>query len=176
MRFLSRAFAPALLLVAAAPLSAQVSQTINVTLFAGDTGTQIATRIEAAWSQGVDFTCSRMVNTLVVQDTSGTCDNPTAKFTINVPGGTLGSNHTFKLSLMCASPLVSSAELDTLGFVVLTPGLNAFSNLGDTITVAYDNSPPAIPAWSGLHAGLAILGFGLIAALARTRRFRADAA
>ncbi len=149
MRVVVRTLTSILLLWSATAMSPlpcpQASGSANVALAPGDDALAIATKIEMAWSQGTDFTCARTGTTLTVTDLTGTCNTPTATFTILLPGGNLGSAHNFKLNLMCASPLVSSVELDFMPPVVLSQGPNSISNLGDTIDIFYVTSALTVP-------------------------------
>ena len=126
------------LLALAARSSAGSDETITANLTLGSTANQLATNVGAAWSQMLsEFTCFVMANELNVTNKTGECTPATTLHTYSIAGGTLNQNHTFKLRLQCASPVVASVEFDGAGFTVLVPGPNVFVAGADTVTIDY---------------------------------------
>jgi hypothetical protein len=145
--------------------------TVSADLFSGDTGDDIAIAFDDAWSQGMEFTCSRRNNVLVVDDRTGDCDEPRSRYEFDPDGGQVSEDHTMQLNVSCASPTAASMNLDGLGFVPLSLGSNVFVSGSDTIRVNFSFPPlitvPTTPGWGpAVLVGL-VLGVGVILLLRR---------
>ena len=144
-------------------LGAGVDETVTANLTAGMNANQVAAAVGAAWSQVGAFGCGVTANTLTATNTSGDCTNPVSQYTFTIDGGPLSQNHTFKLRIQCASPLMASVEFDGGGFTTLSTGGNVFTPGLDTIRINFQTGPAGIPTMSEWLLGS--LGVGLVAAL-----------
>ncbi len=141
--------------------------TVSANLVAGDTGADIASAFDAQWSQGGEFLCSVSGDTLIVDDTTGDCDEPQSRYKFEPDGGQVEENHTADLRVECSSPLAASFNLDGLGFVTLAIGPNVFVSGQDTITINFTLPPPpppipTVPAWALVTLGALVLCMGVL--------------